>query len=252
MLVTITHQTKKFEADLAQPLSIGLPLKQGGGNPTCYYAEPVRVETIVAGSFVGSVKLGGSVNYQKITLTPHGNGTHTECYGHLSADDAAIHAVLNRFHHLAEVVTLQPRAIGEDRVVELSALEAARRFPGSAAIVLRTTPNDESKRTRDYSGTNPPYLEPELAGYLCRTGVEHLLVDLPSVDREVDGGALLAHRAFWNTQQALRKHCTITELIFVPDSVPDGLYLLNLQVAPFELDAAPSNPVLFKLKEVII
>jgi len=36
----------------------------------------------------------------------------------------------------------------------------------------------------------------------------------------------------------------MTELINVPDDVPDGRYLLNLQIAPFEADAAPSRPVL--------
>jgi hypothetical protein len=43
--------------------------------------------------------------------------------------------------------------------------------------------------------------------------------------------------------------CTITELIFVPNTAMDGLYLLNLQVAAFENDAAPSRPVIFALRE---
>ncbi|HBB80565.1 MAG TPA: metal-dependent hydrolase, partial [Cryomorphaceae bacterium] len=29
--------------------------------------------------------------------------------------------------------------------------------------------------------------------------------------------------------------------------VPDGVYLLNLQVAPLENDAAPSRPILYSL-----
>jgi hypothetical protein len=44
--------------------------------------------------------------------------------------------------------------------------------------------------------------------------------------------------------------CTITELAFVPDDVKDGLYLLNLQVAPFDNDAAPSRPLLFRLEAI--
>ena len=52
------------------------------------------------------------------------------------------------------------------------------------------------------------------------------LVDLPSVDREVDGGRLEAHHAFWGLPDNPRHHCTITELVYVPSNAPDGMYLL--------------------------
>ena len=82
---------------------------------------------------------------------------------------------------------------------------------------------------------------------LVQSNVKHILVDLPSVDKEVDGGLLEAHHAFWRVPDHPRHGCTITELIHVPDSAPDGLYLLNLQVAPMENDAAISRPVLHPL-----
>jgi hypothetical protein len=40
---------------------------------------------------------------------------------------------------------------------------------------------------------------------------------------------------------------TITELIFVPNEVKDGPYLLNLQTAAFENDATPSRPVIYPI-----
>ena len=40
----------------------------------------------------------------------------------------------------------------------------------------------------------------------------------------------------------------VTELAYVPDSVADGLYLLDLQVPAFGADAAPSRPVLYPLR----
>jgi len=79
-------------------------------------------------------------------------------------------------------------------------------------------------------------------------GVKHLLVDLPSVDREKDAGALLAHKAFWNFEGEVRTDATITEFIFVPNAIVDGTYYLNLQVAPFENDASPSRPVLYAVE----
>ena len=90
--------------------------------------------------------------------------------------------------------------------------------------------------------------------YLVDLGVEHLLVDIPSVDRLFDEGCLSAHNTFWQTEDKLfnakSKNKTITEMIFVQDLIEDGSYLLNLQIAPFVSDAAPSRPILYKVYEV--
>jgi hypothetical protein len=42
-----------------------------------------------------------------------------------------------------------------------------------------------------------------------------------------------------------RYSATITELIYVPEGVEDGLYLLNLQVPNLRTDAVLSRPVLY-------
>jgi hypothetical protein len=76
---------------------------------------------------------------------------------------------------------------------------------------------------------------------------------LPSVDKEKDEGKLLAHKAFWNVKDVndlnadARLNCTITEMIYVPDEVLDGAYVLNLQIASFENDASPSKPILYQI-----
>lgn len=125
-------------------------------------------------------------------------------------------------------------------------------FLRGGAIVVRTLPNTAAKVSTDYSGTNPPYMSAEAMAWLREEcGVEHFLVDLPSVDKESDGGALLGHSAFWGVPPkktpAHLSHRTITELCYVPDHVEDGVYLLDLQVAPIDLDAAPSRPLLYRL-----
>jgi len=67
------------------------------------------------------------------------------------------------------------------------------------------------------------------------------------VDRARDGGTLLAHHLFWNVPEKPNLSRTITELIYVPDHVKDGQYLLQLEVAPLHNDASPSRPKLFAL-----
>jgi len=117
-------------------------------------------------------------------------------------------------------------------------------------LVLRTLPNDSLKLSTNYSGANPPYMQAGAAAYLVERGVKHLLIDLPSVDREEDGGKLAAHHAFWQYPEAPRTDCTISELVYVNNSIPDGLYLINLQIASFEIDASPSKPVLYALESL--
>jgi len=119
------------------------------------------------------------------------------------------------------------------------------------AIIIRTLDNHISKINKQYSNTNPPYLLEEAAKYIDVLGIDHLMIDLPSVDKEVDGGKLLAHHAFWQYPHNTQLHRTITEMIYVPNTIYDGSYLLNIQIASFENDASPSKPLLFQLNTAL-
>ena len=252
MIIQLDFNKKKYKADLNHPLDVSLPLQEGSENVNCYWADPIKFETISSGDFIGSVKAGGSVNYQKLSLTPHGNGTHTECYGHISADSSAtINHCLTNFHFICEVLSLPVETLANgDQVITHKVFLEKVKYPQAEAVALRTLPNKNSKKLTQYSGTNPPYLEAAITEYLASRNVLHLLIDLPSVDREVDEGKLLAHKAFWQFPDNIRTQSTITELIYIDDSIPDGLYLVNLQIASLEMDASPSKPVLYKLEEV--
>ena len=250
---TLTHNGQAYLADLNRPLDISMPLRPGPGQVSCFWAPPMEAVPVVAGDFIGSTAQGGPVNFFNVTLNPHGNGTHTECVGHIATEKFTINQCLTRFHFLAKLVTLYPTKLPNgDRVILPEQVKEILRPGEVEALILRTMPNDERKLTTNYSGSNPPYLDHRAVEHLVGCGVEHLLLDLPSVDREEDGGKLLAHRAFWRyggEMDRVRQNCTITELIFATNAIKDGLYLLNLQVASFEIDASPSKPVLYKIKK---
>ena len=131
---------------------------------------------------------------------------------------------------------------------------AGKRAGGAAALIVRTLPNDDSKLSRTYDSENlSPYLTSDAMQLIVERGFKHLLVDLPSIDRLYDEGKLVNHRIFWNVDpgsfevnEQSRIDSTITELIYVPNEVLDGVYLLNLQIAPFESDASPSRPLLLE------
>ena len=207
--------------------------------------EPVR-----AGDFVGSTKEGGLVNFFNIKLNPHGNGTHTECVGHIAKEKFSINDCLTSFHYMIKLVTIFPTKLENgDKVILRHQLEEVFEKNETPAIAIRTQPNDDLKAKTNYSGANPPYIHFEAIEYLVECGVQHLLVDLPSVDREEDDGKLLAHRAFWQYPDNVRKNSTITELFHATNQIKDDLYLLALQVISLDLDVSPSKPVLYKLKE---
>ena len=253
MKATISHNNATFKVDLSQPIDISIPLTADENNPIAWYIDRPVIEPVTMGDWTGRVSEGSSTNFNNIFFNPHGHGTHTECLGHITKDFFSINKALKQFFFVAEVLSVQPEAEGEDLIITRKQLEALLGDKKPEAVVIRTLPNEAGKRSKNYSNTNPPYLEEAAALFLREKGVKHLLIDLPSVDREQDEGKLLAHKAFWNVKDVnnlnadARHDATITELVYVPDEVADGLYLLNLQIASFENDASPSKPVLYKI-----
>lgn len=234
--------------DLTKPLDISIPLRGSSNNPEAWYLEKPSIKPVRQGDWVGSVAKGASVNFNSIWFNPHAHGTHTECVGHISQDFHSVTKSLNRFFFTSEVISVTPKKNGKDHVISASEIKKFLKGKSPEAVVIRTLPNTAAKKTRKYSHTNWPYLEEAAASYLRELGVEHLLIDLPSVDPEKDDGKLLAHKAFWNYPKAPRHHATITEFVYVSNRIKDGSYILNLQPAPFENDASPCRPILYKIK----
>ncbi len=247
MKVIIDYLQGRYSSDLSEPLDISIPF----GQARCFYAPPVMMQPYQSGDFIGSVKKGAPVNFYDVSLNPHGNGTHTECLGHITKKQESINQILKNYHFIAQLISVPLEDKNKaDKIISLKSIKAKLGKTAPAAVIIRTLPNRKSKLTKDYSGTNPPYLDKAAMKYLVKLGVQHLLIDLPSVDREVDKGKLAAHHIFWGLEKNKkfdRRSCTITELVYVESKIKDGLYLLNLQLAPLHLDASPSRPVLYKL-----
>ena len=259
MRAYIQHKNQNYVVDLSKPIDISIPLTNTDENPIAWYIDKPGIEPVVFGDWIGSIKEGASTNFNNIFFNPHGHGTHTECLGHITREFYSINQSLKRFLFLAELISVLPEVQGDDLVITKNQLEEALKISASLpaipeAIIIRTLPNLESKKSLKYSNTNPPYLSEEASRFICESGIEHLLIDLPSVDKEKDDGKLLAHKAFWNVKDVnnlnadARLEATITEMIFVSNEVHDGSYLLNLQIASFENDASPSKPILYGIK----
>ena len=240
-------------------MDISIPLSDDPKSVLAWYCEPITIEPVITENFIGEVKQGGSVNFRNVKLNLHGNGTHTECVGHISKEDYTINQCLKEFHFVAQLISVRPKISlnleyhSEDLIIDKKLIEDAlknidsKEFPKSKAIVIRTLENGENKKHINYSNTNPTYFTKDAIEFLNEIGIEHLLVDLPSVDREEDGGSLIAHHTFWNYPEKPLTHKTITELVYIPNEIKDGTYLLNISITSLETDASPSKIILYQI-----
>jgi len=252
---TINHSAQAFQIDFSKPLDISIPLSNTTQNPIAWYQDLPQIEPVKMGDWIGKVSEGkSSTNFNNIFFNPHAHGTHTECLGHITKEFYSINNCLKTFFFLAELISVKPEIHGDDTIISKAQIEKALNGKTPEAILIRTLPNENEKQSLKYSNTNPPYLSEEAAIFIREIGIKHLLIDLPSVDKEHDEGKLLAHKAFWNVKDVnflnddARLDCTITEMIFVESYITDGKYLLNLQIASFVNDASPSKPILYSLE----
>lgn len=245
---------QNFQIDLSKPIDISIPLSDTNENPIAWYIEKPVIEPVKFGDWTGKVSEGSSTNFNNIFFNPHGHGTHTECLGHITHEFYSINQCLKQFFFFAELISVEPEILNDDLIITKRLIKNLLNGKSPEALIIRTLPNSESKKSKKYSKTNPAYLTEEAAIYLREIGIQHLLIDLPSVDREEDEGKLLAHKAFWNVKNTknlnedARLNCTITEMIYVDNKILDGNYFLNLQIASFENDASPSKPIVYSIQ----
>jgi len=233
-----------------------------GPQPNAYGVAPATSSACEAGDIVGDTRRGGSCNFESYTFIPHCNGTHTECVGHITNERISVRDCLQDVFIPAVLVSVAPEVKDDEPLIGSQSIRLALEKIGIArppesggltGLIIRTLPNDDSKLSRQYLEQIPPYLTADAMEYIVEFGINHLLVDLPSIDRIYDEGKLANHRIFWSVwpgsfeiSEFTKVNSTITELIYVPNEVEDGEYLLNLQIAPFASDASPSRPVIFR------
>lgn len=246
MEIQISRKAKNYRVDLNKGIVCSSVLGDASREPSAWYVKPVFINPVRMGDWVGAVAEGGSVNFFEVSLNPHGNGTHTECYGHIDKEHLKVNELIKENHGWVYFKRMPIRMVNGDQLLCLADLEVPEEgLPPFVALAADGLPFPGQ-----FSNTNPPYLERALAAFLAEAGVRHLIVDLPSVDREEDGGALAAHRAFWQYPEATRKDASITELAYFPKELKEGFYFINLQIAPLHNDASPSRPIFYPAEEL--
>lgn len=266
---TIYVDNNRFKVDLSSPLDISIPLNFNGEQVNYFHVPSATAFPFQKGKVIGDTKKGGGCNFDTVSIIPHCQMTHTECVGHIVNEQIYVNQFpLNGFK-TAFLISVTPE-IGSnrteiksdyfsegDRIISgkliTEKIEKMKQF--AEVLIVRTLPNSDIKRTMKYDENNiPPYFLLSAIEVIKNAGFKHLCIDLPSLDRIVDGGELESHHLFWDVplnshslSQSKPSPSTITELIYVSNKIKDGFYLINLQVANLALDASPSRPILFPI-----
>jgi arylformamidase len=273
MNLVFEHGGQRYCGRLAEAKSIAIDLDFDGAQPNHFAAPLAKRTPLSSGEFVGRTSSGGSCNVDVIEMVPHCNGTHTETVSHIVDEKIVIGKAVLKPVMLAVLITVKPEVaeqvsdsyrpslLDSDHVIVAADIDAASAEFVSAqpdALIVRTLPNTTDKRSRCYGDeVQPPFFSVEAIEAINRLGIQHLLVDIPSIDRMRDDGLLTNHHLFWNVAEGTHqlsadshRKKTITEMLFVADEHADGLYGLSLQLPAFISDAAPSRPIIWPVSKL--
>ncbi len=268
MKIHITYNQKDYKVDFSKAIDLSIPLIFNGDQPNLYNVPKAAAQVFEGDGFVGDTRRGGGCNFENYQLCTHLNGTHTECVGHITNKRIYINEVLKNELIPATLITVSPEYSSQqnefytpplekdDQIITKKILtEVLSNYDKNFLIglIIRTLPNDPSKKSRRYMEHPAPFFTLEAIEFINELGIEHLVMDTPSVDRMFDDGKLSVHHAYWNIPQGSHEvdennisTKTITEMAFIPDEVSDGQYFLQIQIPNFTADAAPSRPMLYQ------
>lgn len=282
MKVSVSFANKQYQVDtsVAHSLAISVDFINSDNQPNHFGAVPAQAKPMQAGGFIGDTKKGGSCNVNELTLNPHCNGTHTETIAHIchtaSSETKGLVQKISDINIAplmpCPVISLTPLAASStnehyspdfevgDMVISQQQLETQLSSYNEhqlQCLAIRTLPNQQTKCQASYNESNQPaFFTREAILYLNKRGVEHLILDIPSLDRLNDDGLLTCHHLFWQVPEGEHAvnakslpHKTITEMAYIDNAIEDGFYFINLQTPAFVNDAAPSRPVLYNATE---
>ena len=261
MKINIEHNNNKYEINSEDGVSISIPMHfNNDNNPKFYDENNPKREFYTDNDVEYKLEKNSGCNVPLIKLNVHCSGTHTETASHVFNDTYSIGSLSNLNFIPALLISLNPCSNTEDRyhseisaddkIISKNILEESigSKTDFMDCIIIRTLPNGEDKKNRNYNHLSHPFLSNDAIRFLRKKGVKHIIIDTPSIDRADDGGELKNHKIFFlNDDKSINKN-TITELTYIPDTCTDGRYFVCIGFPNFQLDAAPSNPVIYKTR----
>ena len=249
MLVKIKYDGKHHSINLSSGIDLSIKNDFLENSPLFYGAHHPKAEPFSVNDFIGDISHGGSCNVNVVSLNIHCTGTHTESIAHILDSNELIPDVCPIGLIPAYLVSIDLKSenqtndsyhaeLSDNLLITSDSLRKKITTPYEA-LIIRTIPNDISKISRNYDLSPAPFFTNNAVDYINELKIQHLLVDIPSIDKADDGGELGNHRRFFKQGK------TISELLYIPESIADGFGFLSIQIPNWSLDAAPSRPIFY-------
>ena len=267
MITSIKHNRKTHVIDTSIFKDLSIPYNFNGPQPNFFDVKPGMSTAYKSGTLSYSISDGAGCNIPEISMNIHCTGTHTECVGHLLEKNGSVSECIQDLYMPTVLLTVRPKLFsecsdgyhvavkGDEKVISKESIEVSynkHKLNNPLCMIIRTLPNPKEKQFYSFTENYPPFFTNDSLIFLSNK-IQHLVVDIPSIDRMEDDGILGNHRIFWGNCNNVRGEInpestdTITELAFIEDDILDGFYFLNIQLPHFVCDAAPSRPILIKV-----
>ena len=113
MKALLDIEGKKIQVDFSKGKDISIPLFFNGEQPNTYGVDKATAKPYQDGQFIGDTRKGGPCNFETYSFTPHCNGTHTECIGHITDERIDILSSLNEEMIPATLISITPKSTNE-------------------------------------------------------------------------------------------------------------------------------------------
>jgi len=251
IFTSINYKGVDYSIDESQALDLSMKNKFNNMNPTFFHSEQPRLEIVESDHFIGDIGQGGSCNVNIATVNIHCTGTHTECVGHIRDVKEKIVDFCPKGFIPSRLITVEPKNILKtndsyhapvvsDLVISRDLIEEKVKDEIDS-LIIRTLPNSNYKLSQNYDKYPAPFFTSEAIQYINELSIHHLLVDVPSIDKADDNGLLGNHHSFF------KKGKTISELLYIDNSIEDSFGFLQIQIPNWNLDVAPSRPIFYSI-----
>lgn len=232
-------------------------------SPNAFHLSPITAKTVeFEGQFIGDVRRGGSCNVDTLQYVPHGI-THLETSAHILNPDAVPPTVKDiPLENLSGIVYLMDLShLGTQKGESIPrdvVREKLEKITLPVSMLALKTRASLLPQAYDFSGKDFLSLAPETAkvihDYRSPNRIDCLILDLPSIDPESDGGKLSAHRNFFGLplpgiEVEDREKRALVELAWF-GGLEEGYYYAVITPPRFETHAVSTGIVFRSLVEM--
>jgi len=272
-LLTITIEvidadgnTRRFRLGEPRSVSREVLFTPGAASSNAFHLPGIHSRTVeFEGQFIGDVNRGGSCNVDLLSYVPHGL-THIETAAHILNADADPPTVkdipLEHLSGIAYLIDLTHLDAEPGRQIPWKEVESKlKKNALPVSILALKTRASLLPAHYDFSGKDFLSLSPGTAKGIhdyaffaagsppVRQPINCLLLDLPSIDPEADGGKLLAHRYFFGLAKTGyieedREKRALVELAWFSD-LDEGYYYAAITPPSFQANAV-STGIIFQ------